>query len=102
MGAIIESSDRSDVNESSFLSGTITVGTSVVEAKVGISRLSSRQYLSIHNNGPLTIYVGPSDVTTSSGRPIFRDQSIDIPVGDLGIYLVSGQAGNTVVVQEIG
>jgi hypothetical protein len=102
MGGIVESSDRSDVNESSFLSGTITVSTTVVEAKVGATRLSTRQYLSIHNTGPGTIYLGTNTVTSSTGRPILRDQSIDLPIGNLGVYLVSGQGNNTVIVQELG
>lgn len=102
MGGINEASDRSDVNESTFLSGTVTVGTTAVEAKVGATRLITRQYLSIHNTGPGTIYLGTSTVTSSTGRPILRDQSIDLPVGNLPIYIVSGQGNNTVIVQELG
>lgn len=102
MSGITESPDRSDVNESSYIGGTVSVGTSEVEAKVGASRLSTRQYLSIHNSGPNTVYVGPSGVTTSSGRPLFRDQSIDIPAGNLGIFVIAAQSGNTIIVQELG
>lgn len=102
MSGIIESSDRSDVNESVYRTGTLIVGTSLVEAKVGDDRLVSRQYVSIHNYGPNTIYVGPEGTTTSTGRPLFVDQSIDIPLGNLGIYLISEHADNNVVVQELG
>lgn len=102
MSGIIESSDRIDVNESAYVTGTITVGTSVIEAKVGTERLGSRQYLSIHNHGPHTIFVGPEGVTTSTGRPLFVDQSIDIPIGNLSVCLISAHANNTVVVQELG
>ena len=102
MSGIIESSDRIDVNESVYVTGTITVGTSLVEAKVGAERLSNRQFVSIHNYGPNTVYVGPDGVTTANGRPLFVDQSIDIPLGNLGVYIVAEQANNTVVVQELG
>lgn len=102
MSGIIESSDRIDVNESAYVTGTISVGTSLIEAKVGAERLGTRQYLSIHNHGPNTIFVGPAGTTTANGRPLFVDQSIDIPIGNLAVYLVSAHANNTVVVQELG
>lgn len=102
MSGIIESSDRIDVNESAYVTGTVTVGTSIVEAKVGVERLGNRQYLSIHNHGPNTIFVGPAGTTAATGRPLFVDQSIDIPIGNLAVYLVSEHANNTVVVQELG
>lgn len=102
MSGIIESSDRIDVNESVYVTGTLTVGTSLVEAKVGDERLITRQYVSIHNYGPNTIFVGPAGTTSTTGRPLFVDQSIDIPLGNLGIYLISEHADNTVVVQELG
>lgn len=101
MSGIQESADRSDVNESSYLTGTLTVGTTQVEVKVGASRLERRQFVSIHNYGPQTIYIGPDGVTTSSGRPIFRDQSIDLPVGNLALYLIAGTANQSVIVQEL-
>jgi len=102
MSGIIESSDRIDVNESIYVTGTLSVGTSLVEAKVSAERLGNRQYLSIHNYGPNTVFVGPAGTTTETGRPLFVDQSIDIPVGNLAVYVVAEQAGNTVVVQELG
>lgn len=101
MSGIIESADRSDVNESNYVSGTLSVGTTAVEVKVGSSRLERRQFISVHNYGPATIFIGPSGVTTSSGRPIFRDQSIDMPVGNLPIYVIASSAGQTVIVQEL-
>jgi hypothetical protein len=102
MSGIIESSDRIDVNESAYVTGTITVGTTLVEAKVGAERLAKRQYISIHNYGPNTIYIGPEGTTVSTGRPVFIDQSMDIPVGNLAVCLIAEEENNIVVVQELG
>lgn len=101
MSGIQESSDRSDVVESAYVSGTLSVTTSAIEAKVGANRLTGRQILSIYNAGPGTIYVGPSGVTSSTGRPIFRDQSIDMPAGNVAVFLIAGTGTQSVIVQEL-
>ena len=101
MSGIQESSDRSDVVESAYVSGTLSVTTTAVEAKVGASRLAGRQILSIHNNGPGTVYIGPSGVTSATGRPLAKDQSIDIPAGNVAIFLVANSGTQSVIVQEL-
>lgn len=97
------SADRSDVLETSFDHAEVTVGTSAVEAKVGGSRMTARQLVGIYNNSNVTVYWGKSSVTTSGstkGFPIFKDQTIYIPVGDIAVYLIAGSSDNSVLVQE--
>lgn len=101
MSGIQESSDRSDVVESAYLSGTLSVTTTAVEAKVGASRLAGRQILSIHNLGQGTVYIGPAGVTSATGRPLLRDQSIDIPAGNVAIFVVANAGTQSVIVQEL-
>lgn len=99
MNGISESSDRSDTLET-FDSGTLSVGTSAVEAKVGGSRFAKRQALVIYNLSNDIIYRGKSNVTTTTGIPIFKDQVVTLPAGDVAVYLIAGSASNTVVIEE--
>jgi hypothetical protein len=104
MGGIQESSNFSDVDNSSYLQGVISVTTSQVEAKVGASRLTSRQNLRIFNNSDRTIYFGPSGVTSSIGEPLYKQQWVELPVGDsIGVYLITASGTATDIrIQEIG
>lgn len=101
MPIIADSADRADILESGYVAGTRVVGTVQLEAKVGDARLSFRQHLTIHNNGPGIIYIGPEGVTVQNGRPLYPGATMDMAVGDLGIYLISNTSNNTVVIQEL-
>jgi hypothetical protein len=90
------------VYDESYLTANVLVGTSPVEMKAGTVRLSNRKLLCIHNKSENTIYIGPIGVTVSTGRPVFPDQSMDMPIGNMGIYAVANESGNSLIVQEIG
>lgn len=98
---IADSADRTDILESGYVTATKVVGTVQLEAKVGTSRLDFRQHLTIHNYGPNTIYIGPTGVTALTGRPLFANQTIDMAVGDIAIYLIAETSNNSVVIQEL-
>ena len=100
--AINESSNFSDTNESTYVSGSVTVGTSEVEAKVGGSRDSLRQFVTIYNGGNATIYFGPSGITTSTGEPLEKKQKVEIAVSDIGVFMITAAGTSDVIVQEIG
>ena len=77
------------------VSGAISVTNSATEAKVGATRLSERQSVTVQPlNGD--IYWGYSAlVTSSNGTKIFKGQFFPFEASDsLPIYLVSG--GGTV------
>jgi hypothetical protein len=93
--------NRIDVNNSSYTSSTITVGTSQVEAMVGGTRDPERQLLIIYNASNNNVFYGPTGVTTSTGIPLEKKQEVSIPVGNLGVFLIAGSAGNSVIVQEM-
>lgn len=100
------STDYSDIVNNSYVSGTQTVSTTQIEAKVGGSPLSHRQILIIHNPSFLgnTIYFGPTGVTTSTGVPIAGGETVFLPVGDcINIYLIKAAAGGSVsaIIQEL-
>jgi hypothetical protein len=94
-----------DTRFADYKSILVTVGTTQVEAKVGASRLQDRQGVWIYNDSANTIYVGPSGVTTSGstkGFPLFKNQSAFVELPDfVGVFLIAGSAGNSVIVQEI-
>lgn len=90
------------LNSGTGVEGSLTVGTSATEAKVGANKLTNRKLLTVHNNSSATIYWGfTSSVTTSTGTPIFKDQVVSWSVGDSQtIYLIAGSAGNNTRVTE--
>lgn len=100
--AITYDPELSDVLNDAFVAGVLSVTTSQVEAKVGASRLEGRENLRIYNNSAITVYYGPTGVTASTGEPIYRHQSVNIPVGEaIGVFLItaSGTASD-VRIQE--
>lgn len=98
---IEQGSEYSDVLSDAYVAGVISVSNSQIEAKVGASRLIGRETLRIYNNSNTTIYFGPTGVTSSTGEPIFKNQWVNIPIGDIAVYLItaSGTASD-VRIQE--
>lgn len=93
----------SEVDESNYLAGTVSVTNSQIEAKVGGSRLSGRQSLMLFNASSNTIYFGPSGLSTTTGVPLFPNQFAQLSMGDsFGVYLIAATSGPfTVVVHEV-
>lgn len=84
------------INVGTGVQSSLTIGTTAVEVKVGVSRLSNRKLVTLYNNSNVTVYWGYSgSVTTSSGTPIFKNQFISWTVGDQqSIYVVAGSENN--------
>lgn len=94
--------DSFDNLNSSAVYGTLTVGTSPVEVKVGGSPLTKRKMVHIEAKDN-SIYWGYSNsVTTSNGTRIFKDQTVFLPVGpDITIYLVADGASKSARIAEL-
>jgi len=91
-----------DVNNSAYLSGAVSVGTSAVEAKVGASRLEDREMVRIYNNSSQVVFYGASGVTVSTGEPIEPGASISLPAGDqIGVFLIVAAGTSDCRVQEM-
>jgi len=97
------SSEYSDVSNDSYVSGSVNVTSSAVEAKVGGSRLAGRETITITNKGAKTVYYGPSGVTSASGDVLYKDQYVSLNIGDnTGVFVVCASGDTaTVIVQEI-
>lgn len=97
--------NRIDSSNTSYVGGNITVGTTqVLAAANGTSNSSDRQNILLYNRSTtVTVYFGPTGVTTSTGIPVPPQAMVTINVGPgVDMYLIAGSAGNTVTVQEIG
>jgi hypothetical protein len=102
MGSISYDPEFSDVDNDAYVSGTVAVTSVAVEAKVGTTRLTKREGISITNKGPDKVYYGPLGVTDLTGDYLAKDQNVSFPFGDqLGIYVIVSAGKNaTVIVQE--
>jgi hypothetical protein len=91
-----------DIENVSCITGSLTVGTSAVELKVGASRLEQRQFVRLYNKSNNTVYWSyDAGVTTSTGEPIVKQQAITFTQGDrIPIYVIASQSGNVVTVHE--
>lgn len=94
-----------DVINAAGVTGSVTVGTSAVEAIVGGSVLDDRQFVRIYNDSNSVIYwsFNPSMTTSGAnrGEPIEKKQWIEIPAGEqVPVYLRANSNGNSVIVME--
>jgi len=81
--------------------GSLTVGTSAVEVKVGASQLTNRKHVTLYNNSNTTIYWGlDSGVNTSTGTPIQKGEMVPWSASTATIYVIAGSAGNDARVTE--
>ena len=103
MNNISYSPEFSDVDNDGYVSGPVSVTNVAIEAKVGANRLANREGITITNNGPNTVYYGPSGVTTSTGDLLYKNQFVTLPLGEnIGVFLICATAQTaTVIVQEL-
>lgn len=94
--------ETSNVSNNGGVHGTLIVGTTAVELKVGASALVDRISAGLTNTSNTTIYFGyDNTVTTSTGRPIVKNQSADWDVGpNTTIFLIAGSTNNTIRISE--
>lgn len=97
------SADLSDTNASVYLSGRVTVDTTGVEAKVGVTAETERQFVRVYNDGAETVYFGPSGLATTDMEPLKKKQWMELAAtSDLNITLKTASGTSDVIIQEIG
>jgi len=93
----------SDIINTAGVYGTLTVGTSPVEIKVGGSAQANRKLVTLDNTSNATLYWGYNNsISTSAyaGR-IFKDQQAWWGVGPgVSIWVVAGSGGNSTHISE--
>jgi len=103
MSGITYDPELSDVNNDGYVSGSVAVSTTQVEAKVGTSRLTGREVLTITNKGPNPIYYGPTGVTVATGDVLYKGQFVSFPLGSsIAVFMICDTAQSAVaIVQEL-
>jgi len=101
MTGVSLSAEFSDVLSDGYVTASVSVGTSEVEAKVGASRQVGREMVYLENKGTTVIYYGPTGVTTSTGARLDKKQFVFLPIGAQGVFMIGDGVGGTVIVQEI-
>ena len=82
--------------------GTLTVGTTAVEVKVGASPLDRRKLVTIQPMDNAVYWGYDSSVTTSTGTRVFKDQYLPLQVGpDITVFLIANAAGKDVRIGEL-
>ena len=72
----------SDRANGSGVFGSISVGVTAVEAKVGGSPLANRKMLILYNAGSQSVFYGTANtVTTANGLELFKNQTVYLPWG---------------------
>lgn len=102
MGIEDNNSEYSDVLEDIILQGVVTIGTTQTELKVGGSVDPEREVVRVYNPTSTVIYVGPSGVTPSTGEPVRRRQSMELPIGTQSLFAIVSSGTTDVIVWELG
>lgn len=91
-----------DLLQGAGVQGTLTIGTTAVELKVGASVLANRKAAGLTNTSNNTIYWGYTNaVTTANGRPLQKNVDADWEISDsASIWLIAASAGNVIKVNE--
>jgi hypothetical protein len=91
-----------DIVNESGLFGSLTVGTTAIEVKVGTNRLINRKSVTLYNDSNSTLFWGYSNaVTTANGMPIFKGQFVEWSIGDnIPIFIIAGTANNNTRISE--
>jgi hypothetical protein len=80
-------------------SGVVSVGLTPIEAKSGATILTNRKSIMIRNVATKTVYLGNASVTTLTGMPIEKGETLTIGASN-SIYLIADSSSNSVRVLE--
>lgn len=94
--------DGFDTLNSDAVYGTVTVGLTPVELKVGANVLADRRLVTIQPEANKVYWGYDNSVTISNGTRVFKDQFMPLAVGDeISIWLVADGAGKVVRIGEL-
>lgn len=86
--------------------GTLTIGTTAVEIKIGASPLEKRHMVMVINDSNKDIFIGfdSGTLTTSNGIPIWKNTERTFrfdPHESVAIYGISSSSGTIIKVVEV-
>lgn len=92
----------SDIIDTGGVEGAVSVSTTAVAVRVGVSNLANRKALTAHNNGTGTLYWGyTAGVTAATGTPLMRNQFASWDIGPtVTVYIIAASGSHDVRVTE--
>ena len=94
--------DSFDNLNDSAVFGSLSVGTSAVQVKVGGSPLANRKLVIMQPKDTGIFWGYDNTVTTSTGVEMFKDQIIPMECGpDISIWVIATGAGKSMRIQEL-
>lgn len=102
MGIEDGNGEFNDVLEDIILQAVVTIGTTETELAVSGSPDPDREVVRVYNSSNQTIFVGPAGVTASTGEPLRRRQSMEMPIGTQSLFAVTASGTADVIVWELG
>lgn len=88
-----------DILNNGGLDAELTVGTSAVELKVGVSRKVDRKYVIFQ---PLDTGIKFGFTSGTQNIPVFKNQLIMLPAGDnTQVWFIASEAGKKVAIAEL-
>lgn len=91
------------VLDTNYIGGVVTVGNTATPLQVGASNLEGRDMVIIYNKSTSNIYIGPSNVTATTGILVVPQQILNINLRDnVSLYGITSTGTADIVVQEIG
>jgi hypothetical protein len=92
---------NSDIIRKEILDGSLTIGTTATEVKVGSQRLENRKFVFIYNNSNRKIYWGTTGVTVNNGSIIDKGEERIIRVDhNVPIFILSDFTNINVRIKE--
>lgn len=84
------------------LHGSLTVGTTAVELKVGGTVLANRKFITMQATGSKVYWGYSNTVTTATGTRLYRNQTAIFPIGPgTSVFLIADTAGIIVKIGEL-
>ena len=69
----------------------------VTASAVNLGSQVLRAGVALVNEGPATIWYGPTGITTSTGTPLLNGEAASIPIGNLSaVYVIAVSTGSSV------
>lgn len=91
-----------DILNNGGVQGSLIVGTTPIEVKVGVNRLTGRKVVTLYNNSNNVIYWGfTNSVSVLNGTPIEKKQFVQWNVGDITeLWVVADSSNNNTRITE--
>ena len=70
-----------DFFDTSLIHGSVSVTTSEIQAKVGVSNLADRRFIRVFNSTNGKIYYGATGLSTSDSEFLQKGEAITLPAG---------------------